>query len=361
MTAAPGAEQAREGQTFAHRGSRLARVRELRQAAAHGVRAAVRARRRRARVVPRAGHVAIDRLDRARVHLRALRGDGVQSHRRPRDRRAQSAHAPARAAERRAARRRGGRRRGDRVVAVRLRGVAAQSAVRRAVAARARLGVLLQLHEAIHALVAPRARRRDVDRAGGRISRGDRRVEHAVVDARRAGARAWRRGAADSTCSTRCRTSSSIASQRLHSLPVAFGERARAGHRARSARRNGALPRGGRRRDVRRHGSRRFVLRARRRGRRGAARVRALARQVRRLLAARRRVLHDERRHQHRRSSSACWPSGWCTAIRSLVRAARRRRDDDAADRRRDHRRVGRAVRRATARVARRGRSDRCS
>ena len=58
MTAAPGAEHAREGQTFAHRGSRLARVRELRQAAAHVVRAAVRARRRRARVVSRAGHVA---------------------------------------------------------------------------------------------------------------------------------------------------------------------------------------------------------------------------------------------------------------------------------------------------------------
>ena len=47
-------------------------------------------------------------------------------------------------------------------------------------------------------------------------------------------------------------------------------------------------------------GAGRRVLRAGRRGRGGAARLRAFARQGGRLLAARRGVLHDERRHQHR-------------------------------------------------------------
>ena len=186
----------------------LARLRELRQAAAHAVRAAVRAGRRRARVVPRAGHVADDRVDRARVHLRALRGDGIQSHRRSRDRRAESAHAPARDSERRAA----AWPRPSAAVAIasalfvfaawRLNPLCAL-----ALAARAGLGAVLQLHQAIHAVVSPRARRRHVDRAGRRLSRGDRRVER-----RRGGCSSrwrspWRRGAAASTSCTRCRTS----------------------------------------------------------------------------------------------------------------------------------------------------------
>ena len=59
--------------------------------------------------------------------------------------------------------------------AVRRRGGAAQSALPAAVAGRAGLGDLLQLHQAVHLVAAPRARARARDRAGGRIPRGDRR------------------------------------------------------------------------------------------------------------------------------------------------------------------------------------------
>ena len=64
--------------------------------------------------------------------------------------------------------------RDDRVGRFRVRGVASQSAVRDAVPDRAGVGVLLQLHQAVHTVVPRRTRRRHVDRAGRRIPRSDR-------------------------------------------------------------------------------------------------------------------------------------------------------------------------------------------
>ncbi len=119
----------------------LARLRELRQAAAHAVRAAVRARRRRARVVPRAGH-----LD--------DRSAGSCSRSPARASRRWDSIASSIARSTRAIRERGSARFRaaccasteavgggvDRVGAVHLRGVAAQPALRDAVADRARRG-----------------------------------------------------------------------------------------------------------------------------------------------------------------------------------------------------------------------------
>ncbi len=81
----------REGQTFAGRVA-LHAVRQFREAAAHGVRAAVRARGRDAGELHAAGHVAGRGLGRRRVHGGAIRGDGVQPHRRSPARREESAH-----------------------------------------------------------------------------------------------------------------------------------------------------------------------------------------------------------------------------------------------------------------------------
>ena len=119
----------------------------------------------------------------ARVHLGALRGDGLQPDRGPRARREEPAHAaardPGREADGAAGRGVGGGggrgvpgERGD-----------AEPALPGARAARAGVGALLLVHQALHPMGAPGAGLRDGDRAGGRVPRDRRGVERSGVGA----------------------------------------------------------------------------------------------------------------------------------------------------------------------------------
>ena len=165
------------------------------------------------------------------------------------------------------------------------------------------LGAGLQLHQALHALVAPVARARAGHRAGGRLPRRDRRVERAVVAAVRAVA-----GRDD--VDRRLRHPLRAAGRRVRPPAGAAldprGHRRAGGHQrgACAARDHGALSggRGGRgSTGARRHRRGRGDLaHARRRGAGGrAARVGAPPGAPRRPQQARRGVLHHERHHLH--------------------------------------------------------------
>ena len=354
--------------------------RELRQAAAHGVRAAVRARRCRARVVSRAGD---DSPTLGWVVLAftcgALRGDGLQSHRRSRDRCANPRTSDARAAERRAVAcseawlsvvvsHRGVRR----LRAWRLNPLCAVS-----VAARARLGVRLQLHQALHAMVASRARASGMSIApvGGYLAVTGR-VEPSVVDARRAGARGrdvGRRirralraaGRSSSIARSRCtrcrrRSASARAIYIARALHVADDRRVSARRRGDSARTLGVLY---------------YACGVVRRGGDCCIYEHSLVHPGR-FLEARRRVLHDERHDQHHavllrarrahscrccswagRADSMCQPSGRSSS-RSPARRARRTRCGCSSAARGAARRVQLIVSSHGLRLAARRKSD---
>ena len=149
-----------------------------------------------------------DRLDSRRDGGGAQRGDGVQPSGRRADGRAQPAHREPRAAARRDEHARSGRVRRRRVGGVRLRGVAAEPALLRAVAGRARDRVLVFAGQALHDVDAAVPRPGDGGRAGRRLA-GGRRPRR--VGAVAAGGRRSAPGSAASTCSTPARISTSIA------------------------------------------------------------------------------------------------------------------------------------------------------
>ena len=219
---------------------------------------------------------------------------------------------------------------------VRLRGVAAEPALLRAVAGRARDRVLVFARQALHDLDAAVPRPGDGGGAGRRLAGRRRPRRLGAVAARR-----WRSapGSAASTCSMPVRISSSIARTACDSIPVRFGVPRVAGDLARHARRRGRCAcwrwRWSRR-------SAAVYLAGRRRGR-GAAGLRAVAGPRRRSVAGEAR-LRSERLRRHPLSARA--GGGASMAADSAERAP--------VDR--DRRSPARA-----ARSTRRGRWRRCS
>ena len=103
---------------------------------------------------------------------------------------------------------------------VRVRGVAAEPALLRAVAGRARDRVLVFARQALHDLHAAVSRPGDGGRAGRRLARGRRTRRLGAVAARRSRSA---RGSAASTCCMPARISSSIARTGCGRFPVRFG------------------------------------------------------------------------------------------------------------------------------------------
>jgi 4-hydroxybenzoate polyprenyltransferase len=162
-------------------------------------------------------------LDPAGVHLRALRGDGVQPHRRPaidaRNPRTRLREIPG--GEAVGARGRGGGGGGERLVPQR---GDAEPALPGAGAVRARLDLLLLVHQALHPLGAPGARVRAGDRAGGRLPRHRGQwSEPAAALLVLAGAVLCWVGGFDILYS--CRTRSSTGSRGCTRFPAALGAR----------------------------------------------------------------------------------------------------------------------------------------
>ena len=238
-----------------------------------------------------------DRLDSRRDGGGAQRGDGLQPPGRRADGRAQPAHREARDPARRDERARSGGVRRRLVGRVRVRVVAAESALLRAVAGGARDRVLVFARQALHDLDAAVSRPGDGGRAGRRLAGGRRPRRLGAVAA---GARRSAPGSAASTCSMPARISTSIARTACNSIPVRFGVRDLAGDLARDARRRGrracsALAFG--------RAARRRLSRRRRRGR-GDARLRAVAGARRRSVAGQARV-RSERLRRHPLSAGA--------------------------------------------------------
>ena len=156
---------------------------QLRQAAAHPLRAALRPPRGAGSLARQSGHLAHSAARCARLLGRALGSDGVQPDRGPGIRRAEPAHQYPGAAARRAHADPGlgfGPRRRQ---PVSLRGQPAQSGVSPARAGRAALGDGLQLRQAIHLLAPSLAGAGARHRAGGRLPGRDRTLERAMVGA----------------------------------------------------------------------------------------------------------------------------------------------------------------------------------
>ena len=186
-------------------------LRQLRQAAAHAVRAAVRAAGRAGRLADGGGHRPDRGAGRARLLRRALGGDGLQPHRRP------CGSTPAIREPRKRELPRGAL-----TLAQAWASVAVAAALFMLAAGslnplclllsprRARLGAGLQPGQALHLVAASLARPEPGHRAGRRVSRGDRPVERPGVAAARGRRRGRDLGGRASTSSTPCPTRASI-------------------------------------------------------------------------------------------------------------------------------------------------------